>query len=79
MVSRDRSLVEPLLEELLTSKVVYVGPIRQQLRPYAGELKEKLRAILRDRKPTPFAASAPQWRWWITFPNPRRPRGPSRT
>ena len=50
LVSRDRSLVEPLLEELLTNKVVYVGPIRQQLRPYAGELTEKLRAILRDEK-----------------------------
>ena len=50
MVSRDRALVEPLLEELLTNKVVYVGPIRQQLRPYAGELTEKLRAILRDEK-----------------------------
>ena len=42
--------VEPLLEELLTNKVVYVGPIRQQLRPYAGELTAKLRAILRDEK-----------------------------
>ncbi len=49
-VSRDRALIEPLLEELLTNKVVYVGPIRQQLRPYAGELTEKLRAILRDGK-----------------------------
>jgi hypothetical protein len=25
--------VEPLLEELLTNKVVYAGPIRQPLRP----------------------------------------------
>ncbi len=49
-VSRDRALVEPLLEELLTNKVVYVGPIRQQLRPYAGELTQKLWAILRDEK-----------------------------
>ena len=49
-VSRDRALVEPLLEELLTNKVVYVGPIRQLLRHYAGELTEKLRAILRDEK-----------------------------
>ena len=31
------------------------------------------------RKPRPFAASVPRWRWRITFPNPRRPRGPSRT
>jgi len=50
LVSRDRSLVDPLLEELLTNKVVYVAPIRQQLRPYAGELRAKLRAILRDEK-----------------------------
>ncbi len=49
-VSRDRALVEPLLEELLTNKVAYIGPIRQQLRPYAGELTEKLRAILRDER-----------------------------
>lgn len=50
MVSRDKSLVEPLLEELLTNKVAYIAPIRQQLRPYAGELTEKLRTILRDEK-----------------------------
>ncbi len=50
LVSRDRSLIEPLLEELLTNKVVYVVPIRQLLRPYAGELTEKLQAILRDEK-----------------------------
>ena len=53
LVSRDRALVEPLLEELLTNKVVYVGPIRQQLRPYARQLTEKLRTILRDRKAEP--------------------------
>ncbi len=50
MVSSDKSLVEPLLEELLTNKGAYIGPIRQQLRAYAGELTEKLRAILRDGK-----------------------------
>ena len=49
-VGRDKSLVEPLLEELLTNKVAYIGPIRQQLRLHAGELTEKLRAILRDEK-----------------------------
>ena len=49
-VARDKSLIEPLLEELLTNKVAYLGPIRQQLRPYAGELTEKLRTILRDDK-----------------------------
>ncbi len=48
LVSRDRALVEPLVEELLTNKVVYVGPIRTQLRPYAGELTARLQAILRD-------------------------------
>jgi eukaryotic-like serine/threonine-protein kinase len=50
LVGRDRALIEPLMEELLTNKVVYLGPIRQQLRPYAGELKEKLQAVLRDKK-----------------------------
>ncbi len=50
MVARDKSLVEPLMEELLSSKVVYIDPIRQQLRPYASELTEKLWAVLRDEK-----------------------------
>jgi formylglycine-generating enzyme required for sulfatase activity len=51
MVARDKSLVEPLLEELLTTKTVaYIGPIRQQLRPYASELTERLWTILRDEK-----------------------------
>jgi eukaryotic-like serine/threonine-protein kinase len=48
--ARDKSLIDPLLEELLTNKIAYLGPIRQQLRPYAGELTEKLQAILRDDK-----------------------------
>ena len=47
-VARDKSLMEPLLEELLTNKVTYLGPIRQQLRPYAGELSGGLWGILRD-------------------------------
>ena len=50
MVSRDPSLVDPLAEELLTGKVTYVAPIRQQLRPAATRLTEKLRGILRDEK-----------------------------
>ncbi len=50
MVSRDKSWVELLLEELLSNKVAYIAPIRQQLRPYSGELTEKLRTILRDEK-----------------------------
>ena len=49
-VARDHSLIEPLLEELLTNKDAYVGPIRQQLRPFAGELTDKLWGILRDHK-----------------------------
>jgi eukaryotic-like serine/threonine-protein kinase len=48
-VARDKSLIDPLLEELLTNKVAYLGPIRQQLRPYARELSERLWAILRDQ------------------------------
>jgi hypothetical protein len=51
-VARDKSLVEPLLEELLANKVAYIGPIRQQLRPYASELTKKLRGILLDEKAT---------------------------
>jgi hypothetical protein len=47
-VARDKSLIEPLLEELLSNKVAYIGPIRQQLRPYAEELSDRLWAILRD-------------------------------
>ncbi len=49
-VSHDKSLVEPLLEELFKDKVAYISPIRHQLRPYAAELTEKLIAILRDEK-----------------------------
>lgn len=48
MVGSDRSLVEPLMEDMLTNKSTYIGPIRQQLRPYAAELTEKLQVILRD-------------------------------
>ena len=51
-VSHDRSLVEPLLDELLADNVAYtyLASIREQLRPYAGELTDKLRDILRDEK-----------------------------
>jgi eukaryotic-like serine/threonine-protein kinase len=49
-VARDKSLIETLLEELLSNKAAYIGPIRQQLRPYAAELTEYLQAILRDEK-----------------------------
>lgn len=49
-VSNDKTLVEPLLEELFTNKIAYIAPIRQQLRPYASELIERLLSILRDEK-----------------------------
>ena len=48
LVGRDKSLVAPLLEELLNNKIAYIGPISEQLRPYAGELTEKLWGILRN-------------------------------
>jgi serine/threonine protein kinase/formylglycine-generating enzyme required for sulfatase activity len=50
LVSRDPSLALPLAEELLTGKVIYVAPIRDQLRPAATALTEKFRGILRDEK-----------------------------
>ena len=50
-VARDKSLVEPLMEELLSNNnVAYIDPIRQQLRPYASELTEQLWAVLRNQK-----------------------------
>jgi formylglycine-generating enzyme required for sulfatase activity len=48
LVGRDKSLVAPLLEELLNNKIAYIGPISEQLRPYAGEMTEKLWGILRN-------------------------------
>src|SRR5204863_5414055 len=38
------------VEELLAGKVTYVLPIRQQLRPFAAQLTEQFRALLRDEK-----------------------------
>ena len=52
LVARDPSLVEPLVEELLTGKVTYVLPIRQQLRTFASQLTEKFRVVLRDKHAT---------------------------
>ncbi len=49
-VARDKSLIEPLLEELQTNKVTYIGPIREQLRPYAGELSVRLWGTLREER-----------------------------
>jgi serine/threonine protein kinase/formylglycine-generating enzyme required for sulfatase activity len=56
-VTDDPSLVDPLLDELLTGKVTYVLTIRQQLRPRAAELTSRLTSILRDGK------AEPQWRF----------------
>jgi len=53
VLSRDPSLVSPLVEELLEGKVVYVVPIRQQLRPFSTQLVERFRALLRDESATP--------------------------
>jgi formylglycine-generating enzyme required for sulfatase activity len=52
-VARDPSLVEPLAEELLAGKVTYVPPIRQRLRPWAVQLTEQFRCLLRDQKADP--------------------------
>ncbi len=52
-VSHDPSLIDPLVEQLLTGKVTYVLPIRQQLRPAAAQLTDKLWTLLRDAKADP--------------------------
>jgi formylglycine-generating enzyme required for sulfatase activity len=52
-VSRDSSLIEPLVEELLTGRVTYVVPIRERLRPSTARLTERFRALLRDDKGDP--------------------------
>ena len=52
-VARDPSLVEPLVEELLTAKATYVIPIRQLLSPYSSQLTDELRSLLRDEKAEP--------------------------
>jgi formylglycine-generating enzyme required for sulfatase activity len=53
MVSRDPSQVEPLVEELLTTKVAHVLPIRQLLRPARARLTARFRELLRDEKADP--------------------------
>ncbi|MDX1929716.1 MAG: SUMF1/EgtB/PvdO family nonheme iron enzyme [Pirellulaceae bacterium] len=50
LVSRDATLLEPLVEELLTGKVTYVAPISQQLRPAAEQLTERFEVLLSDEK-----------------------------
>jgi formylglycine-generating enzyme required for sulfatase activity len=53
IVSRDPSLVDPLVEELLLGKVTYVIPIRRQLRPAAIELTERFHDILGNETAEP--------------------------
>lgn len=52
-VSRDPSLIDPLVEELLTGKVTYVLPIREQLRTSMAQLTERFRNVLRDEHEDP--------------------------
>jgi serine/threonine protein kinase len=52
-VARDPSLVDPLVEELLTGKESYVLPIRQLLRPSAAKVIESLQSLLQDEKADP--------------------------
>ena len=52
MVSEDPSLRDKLVEELLSNKVVYVGPIRQQLR---AEFKDS--AVARINGIDPYSPS----------------------
>ena len=80
MVSRDRALVEPLLEELLTNKVTYVAPIRQHTATLRGRAHGKTpRRSCGTRKPRHSARFRRRWRWRTMFPSPRRHRGASRT
>ncbi|MFM7843091.1 MAG: AAA family ATPase, partial [Planctomycetota bacterium] len=53
MVGDDESLVEPLLEELLTGKVTYVMPIRQQLKPHLAVIAGRLQQLFHDEKADP--------------------------
>ena len=52
-VARNPSLVELLVEELLTGKVNYVLPIRELLRPSAAKLSESLQSLLHDENAEP--------------------------
>jgi len=78
MVPSDPSLREPLVEELLNNKVVYVGPIRRQLRPWAKELTENSGTSCETKKATFSVDSVRLWLLLIMFPNPKPRRGPSR-
>lgn len=48
-VGMQPDLVDPLLQELLNGKISYIGPIRQQLKPYADRLSDECKRILTDR------------------------------
>lgn len=48
LAKSDSSQVDPLVEELLSGDLAYVGPIRDRLRQYAGELRSRLLAVLRN-------------------------------
>jgi len=50
VVGRDAAMVDPLVEELLSNKVAYIGPIREMLKPHAAALTVRLQAMLRDPK-----------------------------
>jgi serine/threonine protein kinase/formylglycine-generating enzyme required for sulfatase activity len=52
-VARDSSLVEPLVDELLTGKVNYVLPIRQLLKPSVSKIRDTLKSVLIDEKANP--------------------------
>jgi serine/threonine protein kinase/formylglycine-generating enzyme required for sulfatase activity len=52
-VARDSSLVEPLVDELLTGKVNYVLPIRQLLKPSVTKIRESLKSVLIDEEANP--------------------------
>jgi serine/threonine protein kinase/formylglycine-generating enzyme required for sulfatase activity len=47
-VSHDSAQIEPLLQELLSGRVHYAIAIREQLRPWAGQLIPRLRDVLQD-------------------------------
>ena len=50
-VAQDKTLIQPLIDELLTdSQVAYVGPIRERLQPHASEITPTLWELLRDGK-----------------------------
>lgn len=47
-VSRDSSLIDPLVDELLSGKLTYVIPIRKLLHPFASKLTDRFREVLRN-------------------------------